>query len=300
MTTRPVDLKALQTLVAVVEEGSMTAAARRLAYSQSAISMQLQRLEARFGLPLVVRARACVRPTYAGEIALAHARDMLASSRMLQERLTGAAIGGSLRFGLPADLAPWMGTIWARFAQRHPQVEMQVCSELSTALCDRLDEGRVDLALLTLPNHGAWGRLLRREPLLWVGGRGTHGPGQAPLALALGPDGGCAFRAAALEALAASGRDWRIAYEAQAFAPIAAPVGLGLAVTVAMPSMLADRPELMVLDHAVHGLPPLPDVALCLATAAGPASPAVAQLAALIMADIGPSTDRGGRTQPLD
>lgn len=285
MSLRLIDLKALRTLVVVIEDGTMRAAARRLACTQSAVSMQIQRLEADLGVTLLVRGHGRVQATPAGQIAFEEAREMLARNEGLRARLTACDLGGRVRFGLNADLAPLMQQTWARFAERFPEVEMQVVSELSARLCRRLDHGRVDLALLTLEAGQGRGRLLRREPLVWVGAPGHRPDARACLALALGPDGACAFRSAATSALDRAGRAWRMAYEGQTFAALSAQVGLGLAVTVAVPSMLGA--EHAVLNGPALGLPELPSVDLCLAYRAGTPSPATRRLAELIEADIG-------------
>src|SRR6478736_6184744 len=80
MRMQPLDLEQLKTLVAVVDAGSLTAAAPVLFLSQSAVSEQMRKLEERCGHALLTRSKAGVAPTPAGLRLLGHARRLLAAS----------------------------------------------------------------------------------------------------------------------------------------------------------------------------------------------------------------------------
>ena len=107
--------------------------------------------------------------------------------------------------------------------------------------------------------------------------------------LALWPDCVCAFRAAATDALDAAGESWRSAFESQAFGALRATVLAGLAVTVAIPSMVDN--DLAILDPTTAGLPDLPAIDIRLYRGRGRATKAAASLAALIIEQV-----RDGRT----
>ena len=241
----------------------MAAAAKRLCYSHSAVSMQLRRLEEDLGIELLHRGHTTVRPTRIGRTAVKYAREMLQLNRGLRAETQHAEVDGIVRFGLPADLAPMLRSTWAQFADLYPRVQLEVRSELSVKLLEQLAEGAIDLAVVTLPSESTKGIALRREPMVWVGSPGTTAHLSNPMPLAIGPDGGCEFRTTALARLDAENRPWRVAYESQVFAALSAQVSVGLAISVAIPSMI--NPGIEILDCASSNLPELPhvDIKLC-------------------------------------
>lgn len=262
----------------------MIGAARRLNYSQSTISMQLRRLEEDLGVELLQRNHGCIRLTQLGHTAIGYGREMLRLNCDLREEMLDREIDGSVRFGLPADLAPMLRSTWSEFAGLYPKVQMEVRSELSVTLIDQLAKGSIDLAVVTLPVDNEHGIRLRREPMVWVGSPGTSAHLQDPLPLAIGPDGGCEFRSTALKKLDIVARGWRVAYQSQAFGALSAQVSVGLAVSVAIPSMIG--PELEILDPGQSGLPELPSVDICLYQAPGTMSRPAESLASVIMATV--------------
>ena len=275
------DLKALQSFVAIVESGSFTAAAKQMNYSQSAISMQLQRLEESLGVALLARTSRQLKPTRAGREALGYAREMLRLNAELRERLSDSEIAGKVRLGLPADFALYLPETLALFAERYPQVEMEVRSELSVTLVKQVTACEIDMAIVTRESSARGGKQLRREPLVWVAAPGSGAYLRRPLPLAVWPQGSCAFRSAATAALDRAGIAWRSAYENQAFGALRATVIAGLAVTVAIPSMVDS--ELRILQPEEVGLPELPTIDIRLYRSTGRATLAATSLADLIV-----------------
>jgi DNA-binding transcriptional LysR family regulator len=101
---RNLDIALLRTFVAIVDQGSVTAAALHLHLTQSAVSQQLRRLEALLQVQLVVRDHTGSRPTSAGERLLGGARDLLMTNDRLWTEMTGCAIAGRIRLGAPEDI----------------------------------------------------------------------------------------------------------------------------------------------------------------------------------------------------
>ena len=279
------DLKALQSFIAIVETGSFTAAAAQMRYSQSAISMQVQRLETALGVALLVRTSRRLAPTRAGRETLGYAREMLRLNNALRDRLSDSEIAGRVRLGLPADFALYLPETLGLFAERHPQVELEVRSEFSVTLVEQVDAGDIDMAIVTRESDIAGGYQLRRESLVWVTAPGSGAHLRRPLPMAMWPDGICAFRTAATDALDAAGRPWRSAFESQAFGALRATVLAGLAVTVAIPSMVDD--DLQILDPDTAGLPRLPAIDIRLYRGRERATQAAASLADLIIERVG-------------
>ncbi|HET7314271.1 LysR family transcriptional regulator [Salinisphaera sp.] len=281
MPYRTLDLRALQSLVTVVDIGSFTGAARQLHYSQSAISMQIRRLENELGVSLLKRESRSIEPTRAGGEVLGYAREMLRLNGELRHRLAEREIGGTVRLGLPVDYAPYIPSTLTMFAERYPLVEMEVRSELSVNLIEQTRAGDIDMAIVTREPDASGGTLLRREALVWVAAPGTTAYLHDPIPLSLSPEGVCAFRAAATARLDAAGQRWRIAYESPAFAAQRIPVGVGLAVTVAIPSLIGS--DLEILAPETTGLPELPAMDIRLHRKPGRASRAADCLAELIV-----------------
>lgn len=104
------ELRELKSFVAVVEEGGMSAAARRLHISQSALSQTISGLEHELGTQLLLRSSAGVHPTAAGTVLLGEARAVLARYAQAVRTMADHTIEGSgiLRLGIPSELPPTM------------------------------------------------------------------------------------------------------------------------------------------------------------------------------------------------
>ena len=102
------ELRELSAFVAVVEEGGMSAASRRLHVSQSALSQTVSALERELGVKLLERTSTGVRPTEAGTTLLAEARAVLARYHQAVRTMSdyGAESSGVIRLGIPLELAP--------------------------------------------------------------------------------------------------------------------------------------------------------------------------------------------------
>jgi DNA-binding transcriptional LysR family regulator len=281
MRHRTLDLRTLQSFTTIVSARSFTAAAEHLNYSQSTVSMQIKRLEAELGIAVLTHEAGIVRPTRAGLEVLGYAREMLRLDAELRNKLARREVAGTVRLGLPVDYAPYIPGTLTLFAERYPRVELAVRSEFSVTLIEQARAGEIDMAIVTRELDAPGGVRLRREPLVWVAAPGASVQLQEPLPLAISPEGICAFRAAATTRLDAVGRRWRTAYEGQAFATQRVPVEAGLAVTVAIPSLVGTNLE--ILDSDTAGLPELPMIDIRLHRSPGRASQPATYLADLIV-----------------
>ncbi|MCO6419951.1 LysR substrate-binding domain-containing protein [Siccirubricoccus sp. KC 17139] len=267
----------LRSFVLIAEGGSFTRAAQVVGRTQSAVSMQIRRLEETLGQPLLLRGPKGVEPTSHGLWLLERARRLLALHDEIHATFRQPEVAGAVRLGSPDDYAiRWLPGILARFAASHPAVQVDVVCAPSNELVERLGEGELDLTLLSEGNEppGARVRWLWRGPLLWVGAPEAVQRRPLPLALA---SASCSWRQAAIAALDAANLPWRMAYTAASLSGSLAVALAGLAVTVAMPSPL---PEGLRCLGAEDGLPPLPDFAIGLMR--GPGSAVAEALAAHI------------------
>jgi DNA-binding transcriptional LysR family regulator len=145
------ELRELSAFVAVVQDGGMSAAARRLQVSQSALSQTVSALERELGVTLLERTNTGVRPTEAGTVLLAEARAVLARHQQALRTMAGLGAEGQqvIRIGIPLELAPDVLTrALAKFATQFPETRV-IPRHLSTAAQfaalsgDQLDVGLV-------------------------------------------------------------------------------------------------------------------------------------------------------------
>lgn len=226
----PLDLDLLRTFVTVVESGSFSNAAPLVGRSQSAVSMQMQRLEQSVGRELLVRGPQAARPNAAGEELLVYARKLLRLSDEAKAAVMRPEEVGSVRLGVPEDyVAQFLPPVLAHFAAEHPLVTVELICEPSRQLIPAIQSGRIDLAIVTrLPEQTFDAQ--RREPLVWVATQ-SHVVWEAdPLPIALFEAGCGPAHSHVLEALNGADRAYRVAYSSASLAGLITVVEAGLAV----------------------------------------------------------------------
>jgi len=252
----------LRAFVCIAEDGSFTRAAQRVGRTQSAVSMQLQRLEAQLGQRLISRGKGgAVQLTPHGQFLLTKARDLLSLNDAIWSSFKQPALYGTVRLGTPDDYAlRYLPQILMRFAESYPSVQVDVMCLPSSQLVERLHAGELDLTLCSQGHEppGWPSVLLWHGPLAWVTSI-RHAPHrQDPLPVALAADH-CSWRNLAIAALDGAGRRYRIAYQSATQVGTHAPVLAGLAVTVSTVSWI---PEGLRVIRPDEGLPSLPEFAI--------------------------------------
>ncbi|BBS17787.1 LysR family transcriptional regulator [Aeromonas caviae] len=239
------DPQLLQSFVAIVETGSFTRAAERIHLTQSTLSQQMRRLEQQLGCTLLDRSGRQVVTTAQGETLLGLARRILGLLARAGERVSEAS--HPLRLGVPEDFAAGaMIPVLAAFARAHPQVRLEVQSDLSHALWQAFEGGELDLALIK-QGRGQGEPIARwREPLAWVDSREWPAAGRDPLPLVVFPSEGL-YRRQMTDALDAEGIPWRIAYVSGSLASLQVAVSAGIGVSL-LPARLL-QPDQVVLAH---------------------------------------------------
>lgn len=272
------DPELLRSFVLIAEGQSVTRAAERVGRTQSAVSMQMRRLEEILGEELLRRGPRGLEPTYKGAWLLERARTLLALNEEIITTFRAPPITGQVRLGSPDDYAlQWLPGILARFGEAYPGIEVDVLCMSSEELAQRLAHGHLDMALLT-EGHGRGGEEVWRGPLRWVGPQGSALHRRDPLPLAAAHPG-CTWRRAALEALGREGRRVRVTYNSTTQSGCFAVVLAGLALTISTPTRLP--PGLVWLGEA-EGLPALADMGIMLCTGEVPLSPGGVALAEAI------------------
>jgi DNA-binding transcriptional LysR family regulator len=257
----PLDVPLLQSFLDLAETGSFTATAARVHRTQSAVSAQMRRLESMLGVRLFERTTRRVTLTADGERLVPHAQAVVEAAAALAARFQHSDVAGDVRVGCPEDVAGAdLPGILADFAAAHPRVRLHVRCDLTLHLVEQFETGAFDLILIKQdPERVMPGaRVLRHEPLAWVGREAlvrALPAGLLPLVLAPAP---CVYRARALEALGAAGHAADVVYASPSEAGQIAAVRAGLGVTVLprrrVPSDLTVAPD----------WPPLREAAICL------------------------------------
>ena len=278
------DLDLIRTFVTIADTRSFTRTGERLGRTQSAISLQVRRLEDRLGVKLLARDPRRVGLTEAGEAFLPKARRLLRVNDEILAELTGEDLEGEVRLGAPEDFATlYLPDILGAFARAHPRVALAVTCDLTLNLLDRLQAGALDLALVKREPLGPdLGVRVWREPLVWVAADRAVLKPEAPAPLVIAP-APCVYRRRAVAALEARGRTWRAAYTSPSLAGQHAALRAGLGLTVLPREMVPD--DLVLLGEA-DGLPPLEDAEIALLKARGGAPRAADRLAEFILASL--------------
>jgi len=249
------DIEQLRTFIAIAETGSFTRAAEVVHKTQSAVSMQMKRLEERIGKPIFERDGRASKLTEDGERLLDYARRIVKLNAEALSSVAGSGLTGSARLGVPDDYADrYLPEIMARFARSHPGVELTVVCEPTVRLVEHIDKGDIDLAIITHSYLSRPSEIIRRERLLWVTSNRSAVHLEPTVPLALGRQT-CAWRRVAIERLEAAGRPYRILYTSWNAGAIGAAVLAGLAVSVFPESAL--RPGMRVIGDG-DGFPGLP------------------------------------------
>lgn len=246
----------LRAFVAVVDAGSLSGAAPLVHRSQSAVSMQIKKLETALGRPVLLRGPRHLEVTPAGAELLSYARRVLDLQAEAHAALFGPKLAGRVRLGVPDDYASaYLTPVLRSFAHRYQGVEIELTCEQSTSLIPRLGRGELDLALVS-QDKPQRGRFLFDEPLVWVGAAQYEVWRRDPLPIAVYESASMA-RQATLSALAARRRAYRIVYHSSSLAGQLAAVESGLAVAVL--TRCSVPPHLQILQNlpAEFDLPPL-------------------------------------------
>ncbi len=255
--TSPLDLDQLHTFVTIADMGSFTRAADEVHRTQSAVSMQMRRLEDRIGKQLFEKDGRTNRLTEDGEKLLAYARRMVRLSRETLAAFDDESLEGHVRIGTPDDYADrFLPEIMARFARSNPRVELSVVCEPTVNLVEHVRRGNLDIAIISHDGEKGSAEVVRREPLLWVASANHSVHTEEILPIAVGRPS-CLWRRAACDMLDQMNREYRILFTSWSATVIIASVLSGLAVSVLPECAL--RPGMRILGES-DGFGALPDV----------------------------------------
>lgn len=255
MTTNlPTEL--LRTFIAIADSGNFSLAGEQIGRTQSAVSMQIKRLEELVDRPLFKRDSRKLKLTSDGLTLLNYARRILKLNEEVVSLLKQPELSGWVSIGLPDDYATrFLPEILAGFSRTYPRVQVEVTCEPSHQLVKRMQRQELDLAMTTSATSDVENtQLLRRDPMVWATSEQHLQHEEKPLPLALFPDE-CYCRSWAIKALEKANIDYRIAYTSPSIMGLQAAVIAGLAITAISQSII---PPGMRQLGAEEGFPALP------------------------------------------
>lgn len=234
------EIDLLRAFATVAETGSFTAAADVVGRSQSAVSQKIIRLEELLGRPLFNRTSRSLVLTGEGERLLSTARRMLEFNDMAVRTLVEPADVKRLRIGISEDFVPHhLPSLLGKFAALCPDVRLELMTGLSCNLLAAYDEDKLDVVIAKKDGRAQRGRVIWREPLVWIGAAGSDQESAEPVPLVLLPTP-CTYRGVAIRALDSVRRDWRVACTVNSLIGARAAVAGGFGVTVLGRSFVQD------------------------------------------------------------
>lgn len=246
----------LRSFVAIVDTGSMLNASEKVFVTQSALSLQIKRLEELLQQPLFNRDGRRLILTPSGELMLDYARKVLSLHDEAVSAVTAGKFAGPARIGMVQDFAEMLlSGLLAQFAELHPDAQIYSRIAGTAELLSLLERRQLDIVLgFAAPSDPS---AVVQAPMAWFGDAALVTRDPMPVAVLEQP---CRFREAALRALEDAGKSYRIAVETPNLTTLRAAVQAGLGITCRTHLFLRDPPI------ANDVLPPLPDVSCILQT----------------------------------
>ncbi|MET0312962.1 MAG: LysR substrate-binding domain-containing protein [Hansschlegelia sp.] len=281
------EIDLLRAFVAVAETGSFTAAADIVNRSQSAVSQKVLRLEEIIDGRVFERTSRSLKLTQEGERLLVVARRMLEFNDAAMREMREPATVGHLRLGVSEDFLPsQLPKILSRFNRLYPGVSLDLTTGLSCALLSAFDDGLLDAVIAKKDGKAQRGRVIWREPLVWLAARNYELDFTRPARLVMLPQP-CTYRDLMVSSLDAVRREWVAACSASSLMGVQAAVAGGLGVTVLGRSFVQEGMQIL---KAPEHWPALPMTEIVVLGEDGDARDLVAPLVAFLTQELGGSS----------
>lgn len=255
-----VDNILLKSFIAVAETGSFSRAGDIVGRSQSAVSLQIKKLEEGLHCELFDRSNRDIRLTEKGEVFLGYARRMIELQWEAYSKINEPEVKGVINLGTPEDFAThYLPNILSSFSKYHPHVQLHVKCDLTLNIVDDFDKGLLDIALVKRDAESVKGGVrVWKEPLIWAAAEQYQMKDTIQLVLSPQP---CIYRGRALNALERVRKPCEITYISPSLAGTIAAVKAGMGITVLPLNML---PEGVVPLASKYRLPKLNDSEIAL------------------------------------
>lgn len=234
------DMNQLRAFVTVAELRSFSKASEKLCRVQSAVSQQIQKLEASLGSNLFIRGGRNLELTAQGDSMLAYALKILEVNDQAVAQLTDKSYSGIVRVGSSdAYASNYFSEIIKCCSDRFPDIEIEVHCGYSSDLWQSYEAGKLDVVLTQACPASIPSELLHSEPLTWVSARDSNVFEKDPIPLALFTKG-CGDRDLILSALNRVGKPYRISYHSTSHSGILAALSSGCYVSAVLLSTVGE------------------------------------------------------------
>ncbi|QRM53319.1 LysR substrate-binding domain-containing protein [Sinorhizobium sp. BG8] len=281
----PLESELLRTFLVVAETGNVTRAANALGRTQSAVSMQVRRLEEIVSSPLFARGARGVALTEEGSRLLPYARRIVGLVDEAAGAMRTSPLEGAVRVGIPEEYTETiLPRALAAFAERNPRTEVTVRCGYSSQQLAALDRDELDLAVIFDWDHATSGEILALDPTVWVTAdlHGSHLRNPVPVAVYWNSSW---CRDFAIRSLDRHGISYRIAYSSDTSSGLRSAVSAGLAIApLARSNIPPNARELTAED----GFPPIDTSRVVLRRNPRRASPAADRLAEMLRSAFAP------------
>ena len=243
----------LRTFVALSETKNFTRTGKIVHLSQSAVSMQIKRLESEVGQKLFDRIGKTVKLTAEGNVLINYAMRIVKEHDEAVASLSKPNLEGSIRFGSPEHYTTGLlPNLLARFSQSYPDVTVEMRCENSDVIKAAVDAGELDVGICTQISEG--GQVIAHDPVVWAANPDFVRQKHKPLFLATFEED-CIFRTWALEGLKKAGIAYRIVYVSRSISGLLDAVKAGFAIA---PVIRSNVPLELKIVGVAEGLPVLP------------------------------------------
>ncbi|RWE20479.1 MAG: LysR family transcriptional regulator [Mesorhizobium sp.] len=243
------DSDLLRTFVAVTETGNFAKAAEKGGRTQSAVSMEMKKLEGMIGGSLFERGSRGVVLTRRGGELITNARRIVSMLDKTAASIIAPPLGGVVRIGIPAEYGrSILSRALGQFAKRHPRIEVTVRYAHLASQMKALADGELDLAVVFEWESFTGGEMLKHDPTIWVTSTLHHLHEERPVPIALyNRDGWC--RDFAIKSLERRGLDYRVAFTSDTAGGLELAVTSGLAIApISRSNIPIDCRELTLAD----------------------------------------------------
>lgn len=225
----PLDPELLRTFLAVADTGTLTRAAETVHRTQSAVSMQIKRLEEEIGTPLFVRGPRGVALTLKGDQLLSNARRIVSLIDETTASMGAPPLIGRVRLGIPEEYGvSVLSPALAAFAKVHPEVEVSLRYGRSKQNKQALAADELDLAVVFEWHEFTDCEVLMTDPTVWITSDAHALHEQRPIPIAISDDPECSDFAIRL--LDVRGLPYRVAVRCSTIGNLGVVVQSGLAI----------------------------------------------------------------------
>lgn len=258
MVLKNLDIELLRTFIHVARSGSFTETAKKLYKTQSAISMQIKRLEESMNCKLFTREKKKASLTADGQFFLASANRVVNLNDELLLKFEKSRPNSVIKIGFPDDYATlFLPEILSLYSERFSYVELEVVCDTSSNLISFLNDDEIDIAV-SIDFDGRYGNVIRKEALHWIASLNYQFDNDISIPLALFPED-CIIRKVALERIQKSELNWHLAFSGKNIATIHSLIAQGSAISVLGDSMVPDRCKIL---NEAQGFPVLPSLSI--------------------------------------